>query len=321
MASTYRLIFDGTAAPADFYADLALLEVEENADLPGAVQLTLPVSRSAQGDLTQVSEGRFRPLARVAVVARAADQADECIFDGYILAHKLHLQTGITASTLTVWGQDSSWLMNLTEKTREWVDVTDSAVANTLFGEYGISASPDNTQEDSPTHTEDTQTLMQRDSDIQFLRQLARRNGKLCRVVCRDQPGQYIGYFSSPALDGDPVATLTLNDPAAWTVAALDFEWDVARPSAVQASQLVFSDTDPVQADLAESGFSLLDERSLTDFAGKPMTVRLTTAVGDAGELRLRAQSLLREASWFVRCTGEAEVGRLNIVLRVGTVV
>ncbi len=51
------------------------------------------------------------------------------------------------------------------------------------------------------------------------------------------------------------------------------------------------------------------------------MTVMLTAPVDDGGELRLRAQSLLREAGWFVRCEGEADVARLNAVLRVGTVV
>jgi hypothetical protein len=29
----------------------------------------------------------------------------------------------------------------------------------------------------------------------------------------------------------------------------------------------------------------------------------------------------LREAGWFVRCSGQADVSRLNAVLRVGTVV
>ena len=51
------------------------------------------------------------------------------------------------------------------------------------------------------------------------------------------------------------------------------------------------------------------------------MTVMLTAPVDDAQELTLRAQSVLREAGWFVRCEGEADVARLNAILRVGTVV
>ena len=64
-----------------------------------------------------------------------------------------------------------------------------------------------------------------------------------------------------------------------------------------------------------------LAERGLADFSGKPMTVILTAPVDDGGELTLRAQSLLREAGWFVRCEGEADVARLNAILRAATVV
>jgi phage protein D len=323
MASTFQLVLDGTSADDDLYSALSSLEVEENADLPGAIQLNLPVSRTASGDLTYVSDTRFKPLANLAVVATPEGKSSECIFDGYVLSHKLHLETGTTASTLQVWGQDASWLMNLEEKVKEWVDVTDADVANAIFDDYGITPSPDNTNDDSPSHTEDGHSLMQRASDIQFLRNLARRNGKLCRVVCTDKPGKRTGYFVKPKLDGDPVITLTLNDPEAWTVDALDIDWEVTRPTAVKASQALFNDDDEdgVSADTSVSGLDLLDARGLADFSGKPMTVLLTAPVDESGELTLRAQSLLREAGWFVHCEGEADVSRLHAVLRVGTIV
>ena len=323
MASSFQLILNGVPADDDLFSNISSLEIEENADLPGAIQINLPVTTSEEGDLTFVNDDRFQPFANLAVVATPEDKADECIFDGYVLAHKLHLETGTTASNLQIWGQDASWLMNLEEKVREWVDVTDASVANTIFKEYGIAPATGNTEDDSPSHTEDGHSLMQRTSDIQFLRNLARRNGKLCRVACTNLPGQRTGYFTKPKLDGNPVISLKLNDPEAWTVNALNFDWDVTRPSAVKVSQALFNDSseDGVSADTDDAGLPLLDERKLADFAGKPMTVLLTAPVDDAGELRLRAQSLLREASWFVRCEGEADVSRLNAILRVGTVV
>jgi hypothetical protein len=315
---------DGTGADDDLFTAISSLEVEEHVELPGAVQLNLAVSRAADGDLNFVGDSRLQPFANLAVVVTPEGKAPQCIFDGYVLSHKLHLQTGTTGSTLQVWGQDASWLMNLEEKVREWVDVTDADVADTLFGAYGITPSPDNHEDDSPAHTEDGHTLMQRGSDIQFLRHLARRNGKLCRVACADTPGQRTGYFAKPKLDGDPLVILKLNDPdGAWTVGVLDLEWDVSRPSAVKARQALFTDDDPdgVGAETSEAGLALLDQRGLGEFAGHPMTVLLAAPVDDAGELALRAQSLLRETSWFVRCEGEADVARLNAVLRAGTVV
>ena len=323
MSSTFQILFDGTPADDDFYGALTLLEVEENAELPDAIELTLSVNRTAGGDLDYPSDIRLGPLANLAVVVQPEGGSQECIFDGYVLSHKLHLETATTASTLKVWGQDASWLMNLEEKVKEWVNVTDGDVANTIFQDYGFDPDPANTDDDSPPHTEDGHSLMQRGSDIQFLRSLARRNGKLCRVSCADTPGQRTGFFAKPDLSADPILTLNLNDIEAWTVAALDIEWEATRPTRVISGQALFTDDDPDAAstDLSDSGLTLLDDSDLATFSGQPMTVLLTTPVDDAGELQMRAQSLLREAGWFVRCEGEADVSRCHAVMRVGTVV
>jgi hypothetical protein len=348
MPGTYQILINGEPADTDLYTAIWSVEIDESLDMPGAAQLTVPLARSGDGDLAYINDARFAPLANLAVVATpgSAGTSDaiggavgavasafggdvgkgsgaQCIFDGYVLSHKLHLETGITNSTLAVWGQDASWLMNLEEKVKEWVDVTDADVANAIYGDYGITPADDNSADDSPSHTEAGHSLMQRGSDIQFLRSLARRNGKFCRVACADQPGERIGYFAKPKLDGDPVVTLTLNDPQNWTVTSLDLEWDALRPTAVVAHQTLFTDdeADGVSADISDTGLPPLGDRSLADFTGKPMTVLLAAPVDDGGELALRARSLLRDSSWFVRLEGDADVERLGAVMRAGMVV
>jgi phage protein D len=323
LAHSYQILVGGSAVDASVYAALSSLEVEENADLPGAIQLTVPVSSDGSGDLTYVNDATFQPYANLAVVVTADGKPPECIFDGYVLSHKLHLDRGTTSSTLQVWGQDASWLMNLAEVAKEWADLTDGDVANSIFGTYGFTPAPDNTQDDSATHTESGHTLMQRASDIQFLRQLARRNGKLCRVACGAQAGQRTGYFAKPNLSGSPVATLTLNDPAAQMLSELDITWDVTRPTEVKGMQALFTDAsdDGATADVTDSGLTSLAARDLASFAGKSMTVMLTTTVDDAGELGMRATSLLREGGFFVRCTGVVDLSALGVVLRVGALV
>jgi hypothetical protein len=326
MPSSYQLLFGGQPADQDLVTLLVSVDVEESLDLPAAIQLSVPLSRSEDGDFTYVNDARFAPMASVAVVATApaaGTATPRCIFDGFVLSQKLHLDTGTSASQMTVWGQDASWLMNLTEKTREWIDLTDADVAAAIFGEYGVIPADDNSDDDSPSHTEDGHSLMQRGSDIQFLRMLARRNGKLCRVVCADTPGIRTGYFARPSLYGDPAVTISLNDPQNWTVRALDLDWDATRPTAVIARQALFTQSDPAgaSADTSDSGLALLADRGLGDFTGQPMTVLLTAPVDDAGELTLRAQSVLSEADWFVRCEGDADVERLGAVLRAGMLV
>jgi hypothetical protein len=332
MADSYQVLFGDEAEDADegFYGQLASLEVEENADLPGAIQLLLPISvDGAQGseDLSYLDDERFKPYGRIAVVATPDGGDSECIFDGYVLSHRIHLDRGTTAATLRVWGQDVSCLMNLKDRVQEWSDKTDGEIANDIFGRYGFQPHDDNDKadDDSDEHAEDTQTVMQRATDAQFLRDRARRNGKLFRVACTDKPGANIGYFIKPPLEDEPVVTITLNPPADANVEALDFSWDVARPSSVLAQVLLDTDQ-PETRDTTEAGLALLDSRSLAAFTGGDgddlvMETRLTGAAGSADELGQRAASVLREAGWFVRCEGEADLGRFKAVLRVATVV
>jgi phage protein D len=339
MPAAYQLFFNGQSADPDMFAAITSLEVEESLDLPGAIQLSLPVDATDGGDLTYVADARLQPLVNLAVVVQpSGDSASsglgaltgggssagaQCIFDGYILAHKLHLQKGTTNSTLAVWGQDSAWLMNLQEKTKEWLDMTDADVANSIFGDYGITPSSDNSDDDSPSHTEDGHSLMQRGTDIQFLRMLARRNGKICRVACADKPGERTGYFSKPSLSASPSVTLALNEPLAWNISALDLDWDGTLPTSVIARQAIFTDDSPggVSGDTDDSGLSRLGDRGLAEFTGKPMTVLLAAPVDDAGELAMRARAVLRESLWFVKCSGEADLSRLGTVLRAGMIV
>ena len=320
---TFQLILNGSQADDQLIDVMGPLEVEENADLPGAIQLTIPVDSDGNGDLTFVNDDRFKPFVNMAVVVAPDGQSNQCIFDGYILSSKLHLQKGTAGSTLQVWGQDASWLMNLEEKAKEWIDVTDADVANQIFNDYGVTPADDNTDDDSPSHTEDTHTLMQRTSDIQFLRTLARRNGKLCRITCSDTPGVRTGYFAKPDIGGDAVVTIDLSDPENWTVDALDLSWDVTRPSEALARQALFNDNDEDGAgvDQTDSGLASLDDQDLATFAGKSMSVMLTAPVDSVEELTLRAQSVLREGGWFVRCEGEVDASRLQAILRAGTVV
>jgi hypothetical protein len=259
--SKFQLLLDGAAVDADFYDSITSVEIEENADLPDALRLRLPVSTKDK-DLTLVNDARLKPFTNVAVVITPSDGPNQCIFDGYVLSHKIHLQAGIADSTLEVTGQDASVLMQLDEKTREFVGLTHGAVANQIFAENGLAPGPRNTDDDSPASTEDTHTLMQRGSDIDFLQRLARRTGRWCRVACAGQPGERTGFFEVPDLMGDPVLVLDLNDPAKSQVKELDFAWDVARPTNVAAWQASLSSAAPIDAAASDGGLAPLDARA-----------------------------------------------------------
>ena len=317
----YQVLLGGKAAPKAFYPDVARLEVEENADLPGAICLELTVTAQG-GDLTWVGDGRVGPYANVAVVITPDGADPQCVFDGYVLGHKVRVPAGPSGATVEVYGQDAGVLMGLTETVREWSGKTDSQVAAAVFDRYHVTPAPANDRDSTPAHTEQGHTLMQRASDLDFLRRLARRTGRWFRVYCAGTAGQRIGYFAPPDLDANPVITIDLNDRTRSSTPVLDFSWDVARPTKVAARQASLSDSDQdgIGADTADSGLRALADRSLAAFAGRDRTMILTAAA-DADELPRRAAGVLREAAWFGRCEGTADLAALGRVLRVGDVV
>jgi hypothetical protein len=329
MTSTYQLGLGGSPAPADFYDKVEQLEVEENADRADALLLRVPVNRTSKGDLVGVGDGTFEPYTNVTVTVTPPSHRAQCIFDGYMLSWKLHLDRTSGCSSLEVWAQDASWLMNVSDSVKEWPGLTDGQVANQIFGSYGFQTASGNTDDDSPVHKPDDHTLYQRATDLQFLRGLARRNGKLCRVACTDSPGKRTGYFVTPNVGADPAATISLVDPDTWTVDCLEFDWDVMRPFEVDGSQLPLdmSSKNGVAGNATKTGLAPLDERDFRTYAklpklpaGTPGTMVLTAAA-DVAEVKSRTTAALREAGWFVRCTGETDLDRLGDTLRVGTVV
>jgi hypothetical protein len=320
----FQVLFDGQPAADAFYQSVTSVEVEENADLPGAIQVTLPIASSGAAgaeDLTVIGDDAWKPYGRIAVVATPDGGTDACIFDGHVLSQKVHLDRGTTASSVRVWGQDVTCMMNLEEVVKPWTK-KDGEIANEIFDKYSFAKASGNLSDDSPAHPEDKHTVMQRATDAQFLRDRARRNGKLFRICCDRTAGQNTGYFVKPDLDASPDATLVINPPGSANVDTLDFEWDVARPTKVLA-QVLLASKDPDKGDTEASGLSLLDSRSLAALVGDShaMQARLTTATGSVDELKQRAASLLREAGWFVKCEGETDLARLGKVLRVARVV
>jgi hypothetical protein len=314
----------GTPVPDAFYDTIGQLEIEESSDRPGALLLQLPVNRTSAGELQFVGDGTFEPMTNVTLTVTPGGPGAraQCVFDGYVLSWRLHLDRASASSTIEIWGQDASWLMNIDDSVAEWSGRTDGEVANEIFSNYGFTSAAGNTDNDSPSHTPDGHTLFQRGTDLQFLRGLARRGGKLCRVACADTPGVRTGYFVTPAVDGQPVATISLRDPDSWTVETLDFDWDVMRPTEADASQVDLSQAADSGTDVTAdaSGLTPLGDRDYPSYLGQSSTL-LLTAPADLPELDQRTAAVLTESGFFSRCSGEADAARIGTILRVGDVV
>src|SRR5206468_2037110 len=135
----------------------------------------------------------FTRLTKLKLSVTVGSGSSTTLIEAYVVEVDTELSNDPSGSTLTVTAMDATALMHLEEKVKEWPNMMDSDVASSIFPDAAYNLTPvvDSTQF---TRQENDQTLIQRGTDIQFLRHLAERNGYECYVESNDG-GQLEGHF------------------------------------------------------------------------------------------------------------------------------
>jgi phage protein D len=197
-----------------------------------------------------------------------------------------------------------------------WADVTDSDAVTSILEEYGYSTDVDAT---SAKHSTKKHSLAQRDTDLVFVRRLAKRYGYLFWVTC-DSDGNETAHFKRPPLDGSLAGELAINLESP-SIETLDIEWDAERPFRVESLQLDLNTKKNLDGAVEETPQTLLGSRGLADVAGNSHSMRLNAPVDDAGDLRERCEGALIEADWFIRARCRTSLKMFGDLVRAHTVV
>jgi hypothetical protein len=302
-------------APAKDLSEPDSVEVHERMGEPTTYSLRYPIDISPEGDFEAITDARLDPGAELAVIA-PLNGKNHYLVKGPVTGQAVHFAHGGAGSHVEVKGADTSVAMNRETKAVLWADVTDSDAVSTILAPYGY------TPDISPTpagHFEQKHALVQRSSDLHFVRQLAQRNGFLFWISW-DEAGVGTAHFKRPPLDGEPAADLDIN-LGTNNIPSLDLSWDVERPTGVVAAQLNLNDKSMIDGDVPRSPLDPLGARPLAEIAGGTRSVPVIAPADDAGDLRARGEGALIEAGWFVRATCQTSVNALGAILRPNTVV
>lgn len=301
---------DSTAAAA------ASVEVVERAGQPTVYRLEYAFDM-AEGDFPLLKEGKLGPGSELSVVVPDGDTM-HCLVKGPVYGQQIHLEHGGSGSVLTVLGADSSIRMDREEKVVAWTDLTDSSAVSAILSQAGFIPDVEAT---AASHVELKHTLIQRETDLAFIRRLARRNGYLF-WISRDALCIETAHFRRPVLDGEAAAELVINltDPPP-NVTSLDIAWDVERPTSTEALELDLNTKSAINGAVPRSPLTALGGSALIDVAAEPRIARVSAPVDDAGDLQARSEGTLIEASFFVHATGATTLAALKKVLRAHTLV
>ena len=370
-----RVWLDGT--PMEHTADWLLqLEVDERADEASTFRMTLdmsPISGGSEGgDWDILEHGTFaqaRSIPDVVLFRRvtvqfvlASDVPSEAeiaatVFDGYVTAvEPVFGEARVPDSMLILTGMDASCLMHLETVTRTWDETTDARIAQEVFEKYGFAATPGSganaSIEDGGLDRVRTRaTLLQRATDAEFLRMLARRNGFEMYVEPAGgeiHPGAHpgtdvVGHFHTSRVDAQQQPPLTLFPRQAPSLLEFRARYDGLQPTRILGWHIDEQTRRIQRADLTDPAYGRMGTHSRADVMRERLAAiqpvrRRSTAPGGSGsdsdaplelvdiqtfevphtesELTALARGDLRAADWFVVGRGTVQCERYPAVVR-----
>jgi phage protein D len=285
---------------SDLYPDLLDLAVELDDELAAQFRLRLTLDREAAGAWRYLDDKRLAVWQQVTIRAGFEDGVEELI-DGYITQLQPAFDPDPARCTLEIWGMDRSVLLDRQEKLKAWPNKKDSDIAIEIFNAYALTPQSEDTE---VIHDEAISTIIQRESDMQFLRRLAARNGFECYVAGTT------GYFRSPQLTATPQPVLAVHFGDETNVGQLTFEVDALLPASVTMQQIDRLSKEVRSVTVNASQQPALGQTDVTGLLATGIDPGLIvvgqTAATGLPEMTALCQGLYHQAEWFV--TGEGEI-------------
>lgn len=286
----------------DLFLSLLELEVEEDHRLASVFRIKLAISREDDGLWKMLDDERIKLWNKVAISVTIDEEQE--LMRGYITHIKPHIEPDENSSTLEIMGMDDTCLMSLEEKIKDWPKKSDSDIVKQIFKEYNLESNLGAEIGDTGiVHDEAVSTIMQRETDIQFVKRLARRNGYECFV----KGGK--GYFRKPELSGEPQPLLAAHFGAETNLMKFEATVNALRPAAVEIHQI-----DTIAKEIQDAVVEATEQPSLGRDAGPSLPVPNSIAprlfakhavTTGQPEMEALSKALFNEAQWFIEARGE----------------
>jgi phage protein D len=269
---------------------------------------------SEDGDFPLLVDSHLAPERELAVVV-AQNKLPKYLVCGPVTGQQIEVLHGGAGSSVEVLGGDRSVTMDRDDKAKVWNNVTDSLVVASLCADYTFV--PDLAQT-SVLHTDLTHALVQRESDLRFVRRLARRNG-FAFWLTMPAPAVHVAHFKrlDTTAKHDVEFRLNVKDPNIDRVA---LQWDCERPVSASLKQVSLADKTVIDGSVPRSPLKGLGEKALGDVVKAKRSAHIAVPVDDAGALSARAEALLIDHGWFVSARITARLSVLKQVVRAHTV-
>lgn len=295
---------------ADLFAALLEMEVEEDHELASVFRIRLSMHREDQGTWTFLDDDRLKLWKRIEITATLGSAATSLI-KGYVTNVNAHIDPDENSSYVELKGMDATCLMNLEEKIQDWPNQSDSDIATQIISAYNLTPQVDDTQ---VTHDDRVATIIQRETDIQFLKRLARRNGFECAVR-----GDTF-FFQKPALNDPPQSVLAAHFGADTNLYVFDARINAARPMQTEMHEIDAIAKQVIDASAVSGEQQQLGRDAATSLTPPGGVISKTIVRHALGTNQQEMQNLCRalydDAEWLIEGSGEIDSAIYGSVLQ-----
>jgi phage protein D len=248
------------------------------------------------------------------------------VFEGYITAVAPSFECHAAEGAIDVQALDTSVLMSLEEKIATWPNLADSDIVKQIIAGYGVQTKIDATE---TTHAENDTTITQRGTDIQFIRELAQRNGAEFYFETDQDSGEVTAFFRPPQLDGAPQPDLAIQfGDEESNLRSFSVRLNGQRPLSVKMQQIDVKSNEPNTAQAGHMKRAKLGAQDLKDLVAGALgglvtpqdalaqMLLLGPPTSDPTELKTLAQAVRDDAGWCIVGQGEINSEAYQTVLR-----
>lgn len=233
-----NVMLDGKRLEAGVLGLLSRLEVRESDVDSTVAALRFNLSQLPDGAFSPVDDDLFMPAARLSLDVESPGGTPVRLFEGHVTHVRPHFERIESNCYVEVLAMDASVLLHAEERAASYPDMTDTEAAEEVFGRYNITFSGEPT---NARHQVDKQLLVQRSTDWDFVRRLARRNGFVCYLEPDAVTGEVTAFFRPRAVEGTPQADLTVMREGA-NLLWMDFQFVMSGPVRVKGAAI-----DPIE--------------------------------------------------------------------------
>jgi phage protein D len=159
--------------------------------------------------------------------------------------------------------------------------------------------------------------MVQRGTDLDFVRELARRNGREFYFETDETTEEIVAYFREPRLAGTPQPELSIQFGEHSNLRRFTARLSGQRPLSARADQLDVKTNKANRVKVDESQLTPLGDEDAGDLIGAPLdllvtpkdqmaqTLVLGPPTSNAAEMTTLAQAVRDEAGWLITAEGE----------------